>query len=341
MLRRALVLSIAAAVTLVGCSGSGDKSATPKSSTTPKETTTTAPPRVPAPLTGELVSPEIAGRAAVSVKVNNTREGGVQAGIDKADVLFEERVEGGFTRFVAVFQSRDADLVGPIRSIRPTDPALVWPFGGVFTFSDGVPQVVRLLRGVPVKPVYEMQGGAPFTYPRDRNRPFKTFASTQRLRQEAPSSKAPPSFAPFLAAGAVPGPGDGPAASATVTFGTRTSSSVQWDAASGRWLKSANGVPQIVSSGARLAFASVIIQFVRYSGAGYRDVTGSMVDKADLVGAGEGILLINGQKKAIRWSKPSGAAMTAYTDATGAPVSLPAGPVLVMLPAPGSPVSIT
>lgn len=339
-MRRALALSLTAALTLAGCSGGGDKAGTPKSSTTPKETTTTAPPKVAAPLTGEMVSPEIAARPAVSIKVNNTREGGIQSGLDMADVLFEERVEGGFTRFVAVFQSRDADLVGPIRSIRPTDPALVWPFGGVFAFSDGVPQVVRLLRGVPVHPVYEMQGGGPFTYPRDRQRPYKTFASTTRLRQEASSAKAPAAFASFLGAGKVLAPGDGVAASATVAFGTRTSSSVQWDAASGRWLKSSNGVPQTVASGARLGFASVIIQFVRYSPAGYRDVTGSMVDKADLVGSGDGILLINGQKKAIRWSKSSGGAMTTYTDPAGAPITLPVGPVLVMLPAPGTPVSI-
>lgn len=280
-----------------------------------------------------MVDPQIAARPAVSIKVNNNREGGLQAGLDSADVVFEERVEGGFTRFLAVFQSKDTDLVGPIRSIRPTDPSLVSPFGGVFAFSDGVPPVVRLLRGVPVHPVFEMQGGAAFTYPSDRHRPYKTFASTTRMRREGAGSPPPPPFARFLSAGQAPAAGDGPAASASVTFGPRSVSSVQWDAASSRWT-------YVTAAGTHLSFVTVIIQVVPYSSAGYRDVTGSAVDKADLVGSGSAFLLVNGQKKAIRWSKPSAEAMTAFTDAAGMPIALPTGPTLVMLPAVGSAISI-
>lgn len=333
-MRRTLTLIVVLALTLGACSrGGGGKDKAASSSTTRRQTTTTLPPKVAAPLTGELVEREIAERPAVSIKVNNNREGGPQAGLDSADVVFEERVEGGFTRFVAVFQSKDTDLVGPIRSIRPTDPSLVWPFGGVFTFSDGVPQVVSLLKGVPVHAVYERQGGAPFTYPSGRHRPYKTFAATARLRQEGVGSLPPQPFANFLSAGQTPAPGDGPAASATVTFGPRSGSTVQWDAASGRWLKT-------TAAGVQVSFTTVIIQLVTYSPAGYRDVTGSPVDKADLVGSGSAFLLVNGQKKAIHWSKPSAGAMTAYTDVAGKPVVLPVGPILVMLPAVGSAVTI-
>jgi hypothetical protein len=339
-MRRAFVPLLALTLVAGACSGGDDSGSEKKSSTTPKETTTTLPPKVAAPLTGAMMERTEAGRPAVSVKVNNTKEGGVQAGIDQADVLFEERVEGGFTRFVAVFHSQDSDLVGPIRSIRPTDPALVWPFGGVFAFSDGAPHVVRQLNGVPVKAVYEMQGGAPFTYPRDRSRPYKTFAATSRLRQEAADAAAPPAFARFLPEGQEMAGGE-PATAATVTFGPRTVSGVTWDPASFRWLKTTNGAPQKVTSGAQLSFATVIVQFVPYASAGYRDSAGSIVDKASLVGSGDGFVLANGKRKAIKWSKAEPGAMTKYTDAAGAPIELPAGPILVMLPAVGSAVNVT
>lgn len=343
-MRRLTSLIIAVTLlTTAACSGGGDKKADgPKSSTTPKETTTTLPPKLPAPLTGEEVDRAVAERPAVAVKVDNTKSGRPQAGLDQADVIFEERVEGGVTRLVAIFQSKDADLVGPLRSIRPTDPTLIWPFGGVFAFSDGVPQVVGLMKDIPVRAVYEMQGAGPFTYPSGRKRPYKTFAATGRLRQEADkSATAPPPFAKFLAPGDPVPAGDGPVAAATVTFGPTTTSAVQWDATTGRWLKTGNGVPQTLTSGARLSFVNVIIQFVPYTSAGYRDVTGSTVDKANLVGAGDAVLLFNGQKKALRWSKPNDGAMTAFTDAAGAPIALRPGPTLVLLPAPGTPIAVS
>ena len=36
-----------------------------------------------------------------------------QSGVDEADVVYEELVEGGLTRLAAVFQSQDPTVVGP------------------------------------------------------------------------------------------------------------------------------------------------------------------------------------------------------------------------------------
>lgn len=342
---RARLVPVAAALLAVavvaGACGRGGGDAAP-TTTARRETTTTADPRVPDPLSGRLVDAAVAGRAAVSVKVDNSDKGRPQAGVDKADLVFEEMVEGSVTRFVAVFHSEDADLVGPIRSMRPSDPAIVAALGGVFVFSDGVPQVVRRLQGLPVKGVYEMQGAAPFTYPSGRQRPYKTFATTERLRKEAGDAAAPPSFGPFLGQGeAFTAPGATPAAKATVAFGPRTSAGFDWDPASGTWLRSTNGVAHTLGDGTRLAFTTVIVQYVRYVSAGYNDSAGSRVEEAQVVGSGEGVALAGGQQVPIRWSKASATAMTKFTDTAGAPLRLPAGRVLVLLPPVGAATSIS
>ena len=44
-----------------------------------------------------------------------------QSGLQDADVIFEEQVEGSITRYAAVFQCREAPLVGDIRSARQID----------------------------------------------------------------------------------------------------------------------------------------------------------------------------------------------------------------------------
>ena len=49
--------------------------------------------------------------------------------MDKADIVFEEPVEGGITRYAAVFQCQNAPLVGPVRSARNIDIGILGQFG--------------------------------------------------------------------------------------------------------------------------------------------------------------------------------------------------------------------
>ena len=60
-----------------------------------------------------------------------------QYGVDQADVVYEEVVEGGITRLAAIFNSQAPDRVGPVRSVRKTDQSIVWPIGGIFAYSGG------------------------------------------------------------------------------------------------------------------------------------------------------------------------------------------------------------
>src|SRR5271163_2095848 len=79
----------------------------------PTTTTTTAPPPV-CPLTGEPApGGSIPQRPAMAVKIDNYPAGRPQSGLDKADIIFEEPVEGGITRFAAVFQCQTSALIGP------------------------------------------------------------------------------------------------------------------------------------------------------------------------------------------------------------------------------------
>lgn len=121
-------------------------------STSPTTTSTTVPGAV-APLTGLPVSPSIAQRPAVIVKIDNDRAAPPQSGLDQADVVYEEVVEGGITRYLSIFQSQDASPVGPVRSVRGTDSDIVRPIGGLFAYSGGTPQYVSLIDSSGVKDV--------------------------------------------------------------------------------------------------------------------------------------------------------------------------------------------
>lgn len=349
--RRVLFGALALSLLAGACGGGGSKDlpeATKKATDLAaddgaQETTTTEGPKAVAPLSGLAVEPDAASRPAINIKVDNSPDGRPQSGLDKADLIYEEKVEGGVTRFIAIFQSQDSELVGPIRSLRTTDRSVVSAFHGVFAFSDGVAFTLNRLKGAPVEVVTERNDPGAFINPKGRRRPYATFATTARLRKEAPKDAAPPAAAfSFLGEGEAFAPaGAVPATKASINYGGRTTGSFEWDAATGRWQRSTNGTAHLLANGTRLTFANVIIQKVPYRGVGYNDSAKNPVDEAVVVGEGEAIVLSAGKSAKVRWSKSSAEAMTTYTDSAGAPVELVAGSTMVALAPSSAPISIT
>src|SRR5690625_7323483 len=71
----------------------------------------------------------------MSVKVENSAAARPQTGLHSADIVYEEMIEGGQTRFLALFHSQVPEEIGPIRSLRPMDVPLATPYGGQLIFS--------------------------------------------------------------------------------------------------------------------------------------------------------------------------------------------------------------
>jgi hypothetical protein len=59
------------------------------------------------------------------VKLDDTRSAHPQIGIEEADIVYIEQVEGGLTRLAAVFSSKIPQRIGPVRSARISDIELL------------------------------------------------------------------------------------------------------------------------------------------------------------------------------------------------------------------------
>src|ERR1035438_4256785 len=155
-----------------------------KSTSTPTTTTTTTTlPQYPtAPLTG---MPDPTGlsvkRPALTVKIENTPQALPQWGIDQADVVYEEIVNGGITRLAAIFNSHAPAKVGPVRSVRPTDTQVVWPLGGIFAYSGGAPYAVASISTAPVKLIDESSAGTAMFRDPNLYAPHNLFAIAPQL----------------------------------------------------------------------------------------------------------------------------------------------------------------
>ena len=71
-------------------------------------------------LTGNATTATIAAPPILAVKIDNYWRARPQYGLDEADAIIEENVEG-VTRFVALFQTVHPPVVGPVRSARTGD----------------------------------------------------------------------------------------------------------------------------------------------------------------------------------------------------------------------------
>ena len=345
---RVALLLILAALVAAACSSAGKAAApAPTSTTRPPETTTstaaptttttttTTPPPPTYPLTGRPATDVgIAGRAAVAVKIDNIVEARPQAGINAADVVYEEFTEGT-TRFIAVYHSTDAEVVGPVRSVRPADPVIVTPLGGVLGFSGGSPGAVALAADTPLTLVMEEDEAVMYRRP-DRVAPHNLYTSTAGLFSRVPAEVGSPrAFATFLTEGkSFGGPGAMPVASIGLIPAPYVTAGYDWDAASGTWLRSTDGFPHLVEEG-RIAPTTVIVQFTPYS----YFIDDYSVQFPEVVGSGEAWIFAAGAMVPGTWHKESPGAVTNFVDSAGTPVALPPGQTWVHLVAPGSSVT--
>jgi hypothetical protein len=72
-----------------------------------------------------------------------------QSGVNEADVVYEYEVEGGVTRFAAIFRSNAPHHVGPVRSGRLLDLELAPMYEALLAYSGASGPVQELLLGQP------------------------------------------------------------------------------------------------------------------------------------------------------------------------------------------------
>jgi hypothetical protein len=339
---RTLAVVLALGLVLAACGG-GKKKPPPTTTTAPPTTVAPAPepqgmiPPGGGPLTGTPVDPAKASRPLLIVKIDNAPKARPQTGLNQADVVVEEAVEGGVTRFVAMYHSQDTD-VGPVRSARSTDMLIAGPLNRpLFAYSGANAAFDQLIKTSPV--VNVGYNAFPRDYTRVKGRPalYDVFSHTSRMFAHAPEGAGPP---PPLLAFRFPGQeatGE-PAAGVKMEYRGRIVTAVQWawDAGAGAWKRSQDGGPHMDSANVQVSADNVVVQIVTYHDTPYVDQSGARVPEADLIGEGDVWVLSEGKVMKGRWKRTGPNEVTQYLDAAGAPLRLKPGRTWIELPIPGN-----
>jgi len=287
-----------------------------------------------APLTGESVAAGAAVNPSLAAKIDNHKEARPQVGLDRTDIVFEELVEGGLTRYVAVWQSDIPDEIGPVRSIRPMDPDIVSAFGGIIAYSGGQQRFVALMQATNVFNAIHGQKATAETFYRTTTKkaPHNVLVKAVQVVAEHPDLPAPQQqFAFALDTASSTAAKDGtPASTVNLVFSNASAPSWAWDSSQGKYLRAQLGVADLDSNGAQLSATNVIAIFVGID-------TSLGVPKTQLIGSGEAWVSSGGNTIHATWSKDAPTSVIRLVDDQGVTLRLaPGNSWIELVPSSGS-----
>jgi hypothetical protein len=289
----------------------------------------TPPPPPVCPLTGEEQAEEVPARPALAVKIENAPEARPQASLNDADIVVEEPVEGGYTRFIAIYQCEDSDRVGPVRSSRMTDPNYLRQLGrAVFAYSGGVASVLRAVGEAELIDVNFRISPEAYTRDPGRASPHDVFTSTQALWDLGKSRRTPEPIFAFSQAW------EGRSRRAPLVHLPYSSvSDVYWSWArrEGTWVRAHGDVPHLLEDGSQVSAANVVIQVVEVTNSTIVDAAGNPSPDVEQTGSGRAYVLRDGRLIVGRWERASLDEVTRFVARDGTEITLAPGRTWVEL----------
>jgi hypothetical protein len=272
----------------------------------------------------------------LAVKIDNTSPARPRIGLDQADVVYVEPVEGGLTRLLAIFSRHQAREVGPVRSGRESDVTLLANYGRVaLAFSGSSSYTAGILaRGTQVNLSFD-QSSRGFRRDHSRPAPYNVIGDPKVLLARAGGSGRPGDigfrYGPAIAGGAAATTLTASWPSATQTF--------TWNAARKEYLVTTDGRPDVSPSGRQYGASTVVVQFVASKDSPNLDVNGRPTPVEQLVGSGRAMVLRDGRLLQAVWSRSAAQAPTTFKAGGQVVTFAPQGTVWVLLVPIGRPVT--
>lgn len=306
----AIALASVATVTLVAGCGK-DATATSTSTALPGVTDVRSDAPTPAvftgwPLTG-VASNDVTKRPSLAVKIENSPSARPQTGLEKTDIVFEEVVEGGITRFIAIFHSQVPKEIGPIRSVRPMDANVVAPFGGLLVYSGGQPAFLGLAPKAGLQVISMDAGGSGFYRSSARYAPHNVYGTPKTFWAQATKGH---KAAPTQQFGyATDGTGttsvvSGKAAKKiSVVMSQSNNPRWTWNEKSSTYLRSEGSTASMSAAGVRLSATNVVVLTVDVVNTRYKDPAGNPVPETEIIGSGKALVASGGKAVEAKWEK--------------------------------------
>lgn len=274
------------------------------------------------PLTGVGSEREVKERP-VMVMVENAPQARPQSGLDQADLVYEILAEGEITRFLAVYQSKSPQVIGPVRSIRPYFVEIGAGLDALIVHAGWSQDAMNMIASQKLDHFDQVYGDDAYYWrSSERKAPHNLYTGIDKIRQGAVSKKFRSEWSgpqlTFAAASGAPSLSDRSAPSApaskpipiqsrpankvTVSYLHGYNVSYQFDSASGLYKRYMEGAPHLdKETGKQLAGANILICESKHE----------VVDKEgrrqiDVTGPGKGYLVQAGTVQEVQWERKNG-----------------------------------
>jgi hypothetical protein len=323
---RRIAASLLALFLVVGVACSSDEPEAPTD-----DVVETPEPDPTCPLTGAPAGDDEASRPAVAVKIENSPAAYPLSGLGEAEVVFEELVEGGMTRFMAIYHCTDTKKAGPVRSARVVDPPIVSPFTRILAAAGGNAHVRKALDKANIVTIEEDTAGGAL---RRISRPGITsehtlYGNTETIRKVGSKKFDDAPQEGIFRFGDIPSGGE-KATSVTLFFSQADPIVYKWSGSA--WERSQHGEPFQVEGG-KISMDNVIVELhkINYSKKIVDPIGNPSIEIADPVGSGEALVFRDGKVFEATWSRRAVTDRVVYETEGGEEIALKEGSTWVAL----------
>ena len=269
----------------------------------------------------------------LAVKIDDTNMAHPQIGLEDADVVYIEQVEGGLTRLAAVFSSTIPVRIGPVRSARISDIDILSQYGRVaFAYSGAQRKLLPVIAASNLEDLgAQHESSKIFTTDPTRNAPYAMVLRADLLMQKIVNEKLQVDSAKSVGFVFGDNPEGGAPTQKVVINWPAATYSAEWSEKESRWLLSHNGRLNLADSGVVLGPTTLVIQIVKISPSEYGDKFGGVTPLSETVGTGKAYVLRNGELFATTWNRAFADAGTTFTLPDGSAMNFAAGQVWVAL----------
>ncbi len=315
--------------TVAGACGGGDEPEEP--SEVAEEASPSPTPDPVCPLTGEApADAALLERPAVAVKIENSPLARPQSGLEEADLVFEEIVEGGITRFMAIYHCGVTDQAGPVRSARFDDPKLALPFTQVLAFS-GANSIVEgeiAAQGL-ISLDEDSAAGALYRDPPGSLDVHSLFANVIELKKTAKKSKVSAPTEDTFTFGEI----DASSKKArTVAINFHTANTIEYRWEGGDWKRYEAGTPFLSAAGPQIGTPNLVIMQVDVNNSTtIVDVAGNPSPDIDLINVGKALVFRDGRVVKGTWEISAPGQPPVFLTGSGDPLTFAEGPIWIEL----------
>ncbi|SHJ79416.1 DUF3048 domain-containing protein [Paramaledivibacter caminithermalis] len=281
--------------------------------------------KIKSPLTGLYIDKEKLNDRPIVVMLDNYYKARPQAGLSKADVVYEVLAEGNITRYMAVIYTSKPKSIGPIRSSRPyfIDKAL--EYDPLYVHVGGSEQAKKDIKNFKMADIDGLSSGGDIFWRKNHKPiPNNMYSSYEAIMKQAKRRK-------YNKTGNFE----------TLQFneedmdidgeelteikipyrGKKYTSGFKYNKEDGLYYRYVNNKPHLDEiSKSHIIAKNILVQYVADR---VIDNVGRL--EMNLVGEGKGLYITNGKMMDVKWKKTSRRALTRFYDLKGNEIKLNPG----------------